>query len=225
MIARMPKTKHLQATAAVLAVMLFSVAIWIWESSSDAPPPSPDPQRVRDPSESVPTAAAVKYEVVKSNNTSFAGRTRLRAFIVAPEAKTPEQRAQTALKAAVDAQKETGFDYIFVQLMYDRNAWTAGWAAEGEYARDGKDQGGETPLAHGVWSARACDFTPTDDDLKIVIAWDQKKEDFRKDDGTLNERALRSAVAKELDTQVDAVEEAILRLVMRPRKLEPYNGP
>lgn len=71
-------------------------------------------------SESVPTAAAVKYEVVESKDTSFSGRTRLRAFIVAPEAKTREQRAQTALKAAVDAQKESGVDHAFVQLMYAR---------------------------------------------------------------------------------------------------------
>lgn len=88
----------------------------------------------------------------------------------------------------------------------------------------GKDLSGKTPLLHGVWSARATDLTPTDDDLEIVVAWDQKKEDFRKDDGILNERALRAAVAKELDTTTSAVEQVISRMVM-PAELERYNGP
>lgn len=223
----MPKAKHLQVTAAVLAVMLFFVALateFCVGPSKKSHPPSAAPVET-DASESVPMAAAVKYEVVKSENTSFASRTRLRAFIVAPEAKTREQRAQTALKAAVDAQKETGVDHTSVQLMYARDAWTAGWAAEAEYARDGNDLSGKTPLPHGVWSARATDLTRTDDDLKIVIAWDQKKEDFRKDDGILNERALRAAVAKELDTTASAVEQVISRMVMSAFKLEPYNVP
>jgi hypothetical protein len=204
--------KRLVIVALVLAVLFFGGGTLLVACGEPTPPLKViEPVALPDPAASVPTSAAVPCELVEVRDTSFPGRERRRAFIAAPVDLTVDQRAQTALVAAVEIQRNTGSAYVLVQMAFDSEAMSAGWAAEAEYAPDGFDQSGETRLRNGTWEASVSKLSPTADDLAIFRSWDKHRESYRGGDSMLDEGKLKLRIAKETGATAEAIDAALLK--------------
>lgn len=165
----------------------------------------------------LPTAQAVEYRTIETSDLSFPGRKRMRAAILAPAASTVEQRAQTALKAAVDLQERTGADAVKVVL--EISPALAGqrlMLAIGEYAPDLRGWTGFGPHLNGSWQASATAETIPERAVEIATLWLESEGKFQKDDGsggtTTDGAALNDYVAETMDIEPDAVRQALLDL-------------
>jgi hypothetical protein len=215
-----------------IAMTALTVGLLIYMFAADEAPPKPIPQAPARPipGSEVPTAHAVPCELVELRDISVPGRARSRAFIAVPPTDgkptplTADQRAQTALKAAVEIQRNRGADYVLVQLMFDRKAMSAGWAAEAEFAPDGFDQSGKTKLRNGVWEASVSATTPTADEVAIIRSWDEHAEYFRNSEGLLDERKLKAKIAAKTGFSQETITAARDRLTYAG-KLEEYSPP
>ena len=148
----------------------------------------------------VPTNQASMYETISVNDTSFGARKRLSARIVAPTAVTHEQRAQTALKAAVDLQKQRRVDAVGVFLEISPGLAGIGYVlAIADYAPDGGGWSGSTPFRNGIWEAAATDHVVPDTVIKMAELWFQHEKKFQVNDGfggtMTDESALRKYIA------------------------------
>jgi hypothetical protein len=158
----MPRVeKRLRIVALVLATPLVLVLLLVIFNDDQPSPKTAEPPPTvivlppaQDPAASVPTSAAVSYAIVSVEDTSMPNRKRARAIITAPEARTADQRAQTALKAALELRAPTKATHIFVQLMLDGTSTSAGWAAEASFASDGWDHAAIEKLQNGTWEAK-----------------------------------------------------------------------
>ena len=174
----------------------------------------------------VPTDQATVYELISVNDTSFAARKRLSARIVAPTAVTHEQRAQTALKAAVDLQKERRVDAVGVFLEISSRLAGQGFVlAIASYAPDRRGWGGE-PLRHETWEAQATGHVVPQNVIKIAELWFQHRDRFQMDDGfggtITDEPALELHIAGLLG--VDRAEVSLLPLMEVITTRQEYNG-
>lgn len=125
-------------TAAVLAALV--MASTLAACGDDGPEP--------------PVAQAVAYDVVRVDDISFPGRTRLQAWIVAPTADTRDELAHTAMKAAIDLY-ERQIPRLSAVVLLDKPDGQA--LATADYANDGKGIDGKTPLANTTWQIEAID--------------------------------------------------------------------
>lgn len=173
-----------------------------------------------------PTDQATVYELISSNETSFAARKRLSAMIVAPTAVTHEQRAQTALKAAVDLQKEKRVDAVGVFLEISSSLAEKGYVlAIASYAPDGQGWGGK-PFRHVTWEARATSQVVPQNVIEIAELWYQHEHRFQMDDGfggtRTDEPALKIYIAGLL--RIDPAEVSLLPLIEVIATRQEYNG-
>lgn len=139
---------------------------------------------------------AVEYTVVKTEDVSFAGRTRVNRYVVAAHANTREQRAQTAIKAAMDLQHETlaQVSSVVVEL----SAWLAGHGhpvATADYAIDGRGMSGDQSW---TWRVSASDEPVTPDRLRVAETYYQYRPRYRQPDGLTDEKGLEAKVRKVL---------------------------
>ena len=141
---------------------------------------------------------AVLYTVIDSDSNVIQGRKRIEVRIIAPLAKTFEQRGETVILAAQELQVAENADVVFVIL--EPSAALAGQGsalALARYAPDGKGFG-DQDWTWEVSSSRE----PIDPlQLKIAEAWQEKKGSFQVDDGfggtKTDDDALSKAIAKD----------------------------
>jgi len=149
----------------------------------------------------------VEYTVVDRQNVSIPGRTRLSASIVAPDALTFEQRAQTAMKAAKELQESTNGYVITVFLVPSPDLVGMGInLAIARYAVDGRGYSGDQ---NWQWEVQATDEPVDAQQLRITELWEEKQASFLIPDGyggmKPDEKAVDEAVAAELGIDVSEV--------------------
>jgi hypothetical protein len=191
------------------ALALACVGLTAFILATDKPPPKRIEQFVPPVAGSeVPTSEAVPCELVEMKDFSSPDRRRARAFIAVPggvNSLTADQRAQTALKAAVEIRTVKGADYVVVQMAFDAEAMSAGWVAEAEYAPDGFDQTGKHRLRNKTWQAKVSTRSPTEDEISIIRTWDKHADSFRDAQGLIDEKKLKAKIEKESGFSLETI--------------------
>lgn len=117
----------------------------------------------------VDVSQAKDYQVISSEDFSFTGRKRVQINIAAPDASNYEELAQTAIKAAMDFQKQQNADVVYIFLGDDIEMINNGDAsAIARYAPDGGGNSGEQSW---TWQVEAFSSTKkTLDDIRTQYA-------------------------------------------------------
>jgi hypothetical protein len=145
---------------------------------------------------------AKPYQVISTYDFSHSARKRLEWGITS-SATTFEERAQTAMQAAIDLQNKTKADVVHISLEEDLAISNNGYQlAIAVYSPDGRGYGGESGK---IWQVEASDATLTEREVQVVSAWEENKERFRGKDGVLDEVNLKKFVAEKLQTDIDRV--------------------
>lgn len=144
---------------------------------------------------------AVPYQVISTKDFSFAGRKRLVVSITAPTAQSADQRAQTALKAAVDLQRGRDADEVSADLEVSEALDGQGFAlAIADYAPDGGGLSGSKPFSHGTWEVQVSAYVVSPEQAKIANLWYENENRFQVGDGfggtRTNEKALKKYIAR-----------------------------
>ena len=152
---------------------------------------------------------AVEYQIVEKRDTTRTEggetRTARKVWIYAPVTDVIA-RINTALKAAMDVQKEDGVTFVEAYLLVAPNKALAGtgkYVAQGRYALDGVDDSPlKVPLSQGKWEARFSDFVISELESKITQIWFEHRKRFSKPAAygltQVDEPAMRAFIAKEL---------------------------
>jgi len=158
----------------------------------------------------IPLDEALAYQVIKKEQdvVQQAGKDRkvARWAIYAAGANTVTQRVHTALKAAKDAQAETGAEYAEATLLAGPSELLLGTGkllALGQFAPDGLDGTlAANKLQHGVWEARATDYQLSEREQKITLLWFENRKRFDKEGpfglSQVDEPAIKAFIGKEL---------------------------
>lgn len=170
----------------------------------------------------VPINKAVAYQVLSVADISFPGRKRLNVSLIAPAALTGEERAQTALKAAVDVQQQEGADEVSANLEISQPLSGHGFAlAIADYAPDGGGLSGSQPFGNGTWEAQVTDYVVSPEEAKIADLWYENESKFQINDGfggkKTNEKALKKYIAKLIDVQPSAISVLPLMAIITTR--------
>ncbi len=146
---------------------------------------------------------AVDYKIVKKGDVSFAGRKRIKIFIVADQLNlTYEQKAQTAMRAALDIQKETRANFVSAILEMVPEASGYGFAlAMADYS---PDNGGVSGNDKQTWKVDSSHENPTETDLQVMKAWYQNRDRFQKD-GMTDEPKLKAFIASQIGLKPNQV--------------------
>ena len=145
---------------------------------------------------------AKSYSVIDSSDESFPGRKRIEFVILAPEASTFEQFAHTAIKAAINKERETKYDVIYIRLEPTPNLQGTGDAyALAFYAPDG---GGHSGDQDWEWQVTARSQPYTTQQIQISELWWENRDRFQKD-GCTDEPAIREFISNKLNIPVDEV--------------------
>ena len=134
-----------------------------------------------------PIDKAVAYQIVAKEDKSLTEgnfKRSIRRVSIYAKAATPEERVHTALKSAIDVQKQDGVDYVESYLLISPHPALVGtgkYLALAQYAPDGKDDSTvQVPLDNGTWSARVTDFTPSELEIKITEVWFANRRRFER---------------------------------------------
>ena len=178
--------------------------------SKESDPPLPQLNEAKD------------YKVMRRVDASI-GRTRYVLNISSPDAKTFEERAHTALKAAIEIQKQTGANVVAARLfIYGLNEVTPlevmpVAVARAEYSGDGKDWSGSGKLRNGNWEVMASSLQITEPQLAIAKIWEDNDQNFQIDDGQggmqTDEKRLRKLIGKKLKMSESEVHTAIFEMI------------
>lgn len=143
---------------------------------------------------------AKPYEVVSSNDFSFPGRKRVSRSIIAPSAKSYEERAHTAIKAAYDLQKESGAVVASIWVLSSPLLDGKGdLFALSNYAIDGSGYSGNQGW---TWEVSASRQQPSETDILILELWAalrQKVIDSGSEFNEEMEKTVKNVIAKELN--------------------------
>lgn len=155
---------------------------------------------------------AKPYSLLKSNvfldqvnNTEFLvkpdelkateERRVIKASFSSSEAKTLEQRAQTAMKAAMDVQKATNAHIVDLTLELDEALIGKGKPLVIlHYFTDGKDYGGYGKK--NVWEIDASGSEIPQEQVDAAKLWYRHREEFRGEDVLADEAKLKAFLAK-----------------------------
>ncbi len=133
------RTRRRVAIYYLCGTALFMVIRTQFENSPPASVTESVPAVVQ-PTITIPHAKS--YTVLQSTNSTVAHRKRETVSILAPEAETMEQRAETAIKAAIELREKNNADVIMVLLEADESLIGQGLSlAIARYAPDGKGWG------------------------------------------------------------------------------------
>lgn len=153
-------------------------------------------------SPSVVTDQAQPYTVVGEDDFSFPGRTRIQFNIVSPSSETFQQYAHTAMKAAIDMQKETYSQVVYVFLESSPILHGKGYAyAIARYARDG---GGNSGDQGWTWEVEAVKKPYSVQEIEIAELWWSNRDKFQKD-GFTDEPKLKKFIANNMKIKVEEV--------------------
>lgn len=120
---------------------------------------------------------AVEYQTIETKKHSN-NRHRVERSIFASEAKTKDQFAHTAIKAALDLQEETGAKVVIINLKEDHRLELA--LALAFYAPDG---GGFNGNQGWTWDVKAVDKRHNEEKLRMSTLWWRNRDRFQKTDG------------------------------------------
>lgn len=156
------------------------------------------------PSSSGPDISKAKpYSVFNQKDLSVVGRNRLEWWIQSPEAKSFEERAQTAMKAAIDLQKKNAADFVNVWLEINPTLAGKGYQlAIARYAPDGKGISGTEELK---WEVEAADVSTDSQEIAIGDLWYKNRDSFLRPDGLVDEPRIMVFIAKKLHISPDQV--------------------
>jgi hypothetical protein len=152
------------------------------------------------------------YEIVSQNDTSFANRKRVQIFIVSPEAKTLQERIDTAKLAATEYSSKTGAKVVTVFLMPFSEAKGSGYyLAQASYWSDGCGNSG-TQCDDKIWQINSTDQQLSDEQLKVAKEYyanadfysNSKK--FLDKDGLPDEKKIISHITKKLKIKAKNVD-------------------
>lgn len=149
---------------------------------------------------------AKAYQVIKTDKSAPA-RLRMTRSIYAPEAKTKDEFAHTAMKAAMDLQAETNAKVVVVELEEDpRLVGTGTLLGMASYAPDG---GGFSGDQGWTWDVKAADKRHAEDVLRMSTLWYRNRDNFQKPDGygstMTDEDALSAFIGKTMDVDPKTV--------------------
>lgn len=129
-------------------------------------------------------------------------------YITSEEASSFEERAQTAIRAAIDLYSLYENTFTSVLLIPQDGIEIA--YAQASFAIDGKGASGMTgsvPAESGYWKIRATDRTLTEQELAIAELWFAKQQDFPQKNPlsslSYDEQALRQYIADTLNISYD----------------------
>ena len=145
-------------------------------------------------------AQAHSYKVIDAEDFSSAKRKRIRWHIVAPQAESVADRAATVVQAAKDLMAEAvETDRVAVWLHIDERLMAAGkLLASASYTPDGKGASGEDDGGE-VWEVESSDTQLSEQDLRVLMGWEQHKERFRDELELLDEERLVQYLSEELN--------------------------
>lgn len=139
---------------------------------------------------------AKSYEVVLEKDLSFPGRKRIRQHIVAPKAKTADERAHTVMKAAIELQTQKDADLAMIMLVPDKDIIDAGVnMALADYSPDGGGVSGEDGW---TWEVETSDFNFTHRHMEIGKLYYNHRGEFRTPDGLTDNEKLADFIAEKL---------------------------
>ena len=135
--------------------------------------------------EKLPVDKALAYQIVAKEDRSVDEpnfKRTIRRVSIHAKATTIEERVHTALKAAIDVQKEEGVDYVETYLLISPHPALVGtgkYVALARYALDGMDDStSKVRFNRGTWDVRASDVTPSELEIKITELWFANREQF-----------------------------------------------
>jgi len=142
----------------------------------------------------------VAYSIVDSGGDTVQGRKRIEVRIVAPEARTFEQRGETVILAAKELQERENAAVVFVIL--EPSAALAGLGSSLALAKYAPDGGGWSGDQGWTWEVEASRDSVDPMQVKVAERWEERKDAFQISDGfggtMTDDDALSEALAKEL---------------------------
>jgi len=163
---------------------------------------------------------ARSYTVVDKQDFSAGyGRTRI-ALCIASDAERFTARAHTAIRAAVDVQRDTGADYIQVAITPIAGiGCREHFTAVAEYAPDG---GGITGDAQNrFWQVKATDIVLDLEERLVLRAWEESRSEFLTN-GEVDMERMTQHLSKQLNLSPEAVENYYLQSVEMGISMRPY---
>ncbi|MEJ5361118.1 MAG: hypothetical protein WHV26_03560 [Spirochaetota bacterium] len=138
------------------------------------------------------------YDIIQKEDISFPGRKRFKIFIIAPEAKTFEQRGLTALKAAMDFCYENDLDFVSAHLEINDRIKNLGYQiAIADFSPDKGGVSGNEKLEK-PWGIEAYDGDIDDIKLKATILYETNKKRFLNQNGLVDSNRIRKFINDEL---------------------------
>jgi hypothetical protein len=162
---------------------------------------------------------AQPYTVISSKDTSIRASRKRRHIQITSTAISREERAQTAMKAAIDSQQELGLDMVEVWLEPDASLMGLGYQyAIARYAPDGR---GFNPPQQWKWEVEASEQIVRPQALTIAKLWFQNRDSFQTKDGITDEPKLEAFIAKKLSIPTKQVNLDELTMILMKRKNYP----
>lgn len=145
---------------------------------------------------------AKPYEIIIRKDFSLNDRKRMECSIIS-QSELLDERAQTAMKAALDFQKETGADVVSVWYEISRDFAGKGLLlAVARYAPDGKGFSGDQKWK---WEVEATSETPDKTTIEISKLWYQHRESFMDSNRFVDEDRLKRFISKKLQISSEKV--------------------
>ncbi|PYS93095.1 MAG: hypothetical protein DMF64_06070 [Acidobacteria bacterium] len=188
-----------------------------------APKPSIAPTAPPAPSYTYPAidiSSAKPYTIIAAKDTSVGNRKRKEIKIISSAA-SRDERAHTAMKAAIETQQQFGLDFVEVWLEPSPLIMGAGYQyAIARYAPDGQ---GYSPPQQLTWEVQASDQQVSKQAPAIGELWFQNRDSFQTSDGLTDEPRLEAFISKKLGIPKAQVNLDQLQLIILTRKPYPPN--
>jgi hypothetical protein len=181
------KVKASAAAAVMLCVIAFGC-----DGTKEATRRQPSPD----------VSKAVPYRVVGKKTWGFGGAERGTVFIVALGATGFEERAQTAMKAALDLSGEYGLDDTEVLLLPDEKLPERGT----QYARAVYRNDKARLDGHDTWEVTSSDDVLTEKELAIARLWYENADRFNTKEGYTDHERLNRFIARQMHMREDEVD-------------------
>lgn len=151
---------------------------------------------------SLNVSRAVPYKVLGKKTWSFMNAERGTVFIVAPGATEFEERAQTAMKAALDLGGQYGLDDTEVLLLSDEKLLERGTQyARAVYRNDKAKLPGQY-----TWTVTSSDDVLTEKELAVARLWYENAERFNTKEGYTDHERLNRFIARQMHMREDEVD-------------------
>ncbi|MGL5335956.1 MAG: DUF4875 domain-containing protein [Enterovibrio sp.] len=166
----------------------------------------PDPQHSEQDHVEVGTVAAANFTIIsKSDRILNNNRKSVRVSVVAPDAKTKEQRVNLVVYIAKMVQKETGANMVRVTQEPSELVANRGSAfAIAYYMPDGCDYYGGN-CGGKLWNVEAAETQVSEHELAVWVAWNANRDDFEKMYEDMHEEMLKVFLAREFQTTPEQI--------------------